>query len=170
MTNDKWIRILRPFVIIACFVAMYISAQFSVDGFNFQIPDKQWIGWALAFLIIVFEFAWVKGGDNLTLFSVGLFCYGYGLFTNVIGIMSYRGGANGWKDYILPIVFGAFLEIAPEPFLAWAISGDITSDPIGKIMNKLFGYGSSPPLKAHKYFGNDSPETRIYNQLPKRKR
>jgi hypothetical protein len=155
MTNDKWTRILKPFVVVACLIAMYISAIFSVDGFNFQIPEKQWIGWALAFLIIVFEFAWAKAGENLTLFCVGIFCYGYGLTTNVLGIVSYRGGITDWTDYILPVIFGAFLEIAPEPFLAWAISGDTTSDPIGKIIKRLFGEGNSYPVQSiSKSLGN----------------
>lgn len=136
--RTKWNTLLRFGGLVAALGGMYISAQFSVDGFNFSIDNRSWIGWAIAGIIIVLESVWQKFGGNRTLFAIAMICYGYGVCTNVLGILENRGGYNGnpWS-LIVPILFGILLEVFPEPLLAWSISGDTSSDPLGKFIDGL---------------------------------
>ena len=144
--RSKWNTLLRLGGFAASILGMYISAQFSVDGFNFSIDNRAWIGWAIAGIIVVLESVWQKFGDNRTLFGIAMICYGYGVTTNVLGILSNRGGYDGnpWS-LLVPIVFGILLEVFPEPVLAWSISGDVSSDPIGKFIDGLTTEGVSSP-------------------------
>ena len=67
-----------------------------------------------------------------------MICYGYGISTNVLGILFNRGGYDGSPvSLIVPILFGVLLEVFPEPLLAWAVSGDVNSDPLGKFLDGL---------------------------------
>jgi hypothetical protein len=136
--RTKWNSLLRIGGLVAALGGMYISAQFSVDGFNFSVDNRSWIGWAIAGIIIVLESVWQKFGDNRTLFGIALVCYGYGVSTNVLGILENRGGYDGNPtSLIVPILFGILLEVFPEPLLAWSISGDTSSDPLGKFIDGL---------------------------------
>ena len=136
--RSKWNTLLRISGLVASLGGMYISAQFSVDGFSFSVDNRQWIGWAIAGIIIVLESVWQKFGNNRTLFSIAMICYGYGVATNVLGILSNRGGYDGSPtSLIVPILFGILLEVFPEPLLAWSISGDTSSDPLGKLIDGL---------------------------------
>jgi hypothetical protein len=136
--RSKWNTLLRFAGFIASMFGLFISAQFSVDGFSFSVDDRAWIGWAMAGIIIVLESVWQKFGENRTLFIIAMICYGYGVVTNVLGMLANRGGydQNPWS-LLVPIVFGVLLEVFPEPLLAWSISGDTSSDPIGKFLDGL---------------------------------
>ena len=139
--KNKWNGLLRISAFAISLLGIYISAQFSVDGFEFQVDDRVWIGWGIAAILVVIESVWQKFGNNTTLFVLAITCYIYGIFTNVAGIISNRGGfdfvnPNYWS-LIVPIVFGILLEVFPEPILAWAISGDTSSDPLGKFLERL---------------------------------
>lgn len=131
-----WNSIIRISGFLAAIVGMYISAQFSVDGFSIQVPDRTWVGWGLVIILIVIQSAWQRFGDNLTIFALAMICYVYGITTNVIGIMGNRGGAQDFWDYLIPVIFGILLEVFPEPFLAWSISGDTSSDPLKKFVER----------------------------------
>ena len=139
--NKKWNGMLRIAAFAISLLGIYISAQFSVDGFEFQVDDRVWIGWGIAAILVVIESVWQKFGNNTTLFVLAITCYIYGIFTNVAGIIANRGGfdmvnPNYWS-LIVPVVFGILLEVFPEPILAWAISGDTSSDPLGKFLERL---------------------------------
>lgn len=134
--NRGWNALIRIAAFFAAISGMYISAQFSVDGFSITVPDREWVGWGLAIILIVVQSAWQKFGDNLTIFALAMICYVYGIVTNVLGIMGNRGGVQNIVDFIIPVVFGILLEVFPEPFLAWSISGDISSDPLKKFVDR----------------------------------
>lgn len=136
--GKQWDGMLRVSALVISLLGMYISAQFSVDGFSFQIDDRTWIGWGIALIIIVLQSIWQKFGGNVTLFVIAMTCYVYGITTNVLGIIQNRGGFDGNKwSLVVPIVFGILLEVFPEPVLGWAISGDTSSDPIGKLLERF---------------------------------
>ena len=136
--NRNWNALLRLGALGASLLGMYISAQFSVDGFSFNLDNRQWIGWGLAVILVVLESVWQKFGGNLTLFALAICCYAYGIITNVLGILGNRGGYDGNPLHVVvPIVFGILLEVFPEPVLAWSISGDITSDPLRKAIEHI---------------------------------
>lgn len=130
-----WNAILRIAVLCASLWGMYISAQFSVDGFQISIDQRAWIGWGLAIILIILESVWQKFPSNLTWLCIAVLCYGYGVTTNVLGILGSRGGFHGSPtELVVPIFFGLLLEVFPEPALAWAISGDTSSDPVRKLV------------------------------------
>lgn len=131
-----WNALIRLAGFLAALAGMYISAQFSVDGLSITVPNREWVGWGLAVILIVIQSAWQKFGENLTIFALAMICYVYGITTNVIGIMGNRGGTHDFWDFIIPVVFGILLEVFPEPFLAWSISGDISSDPLKKFVDR----------------------------------
>lgn len=157
--NRKWNALLRIFALCASVLGMYFSALFSVDGFSFQVDERAWIGWGIAAIIVVIESVWQKFGNNVTLFVLALVCYAYGIITNVAGILSNRGGYddNPWS-LVVPIVFGIFLEVFPEPVLAWSISGDTSSDPIGKIIERS---SDSPNTNDHRKFRQVADEIKL---------
>ena len=137
--RTKWNTLLRLAGLVAALGGMYISAQFSVRGFEFSVSGTAWVGWAIAIIIIVLESIWQKFGQNRTLFAIALGCYGYGIITNIVSIVQAKGGYSNvnWLDYLVAIFFGVLFEVFPEPVLAWAISGDVGSDPLGKFVDGL---------------------------------
>jgi len=160
--GKQWNGMLRVAAMVISLLGMYISAQFSVDGFKFQLDDREWIGWAIALIIIVIQSIWQKFGGNVTLFVIAMTCYVYGITTNVLGILQNRGGWDGDKlSLLIPIVFGVLLEIFPEPVLAWAISGDTSSDPIGKLLERFNEGQHSQPTKRYSYDVQDELKQRI---------
>jgi hypothetical protein len=136
--RTKWNGLLRLLAIAGSLLGMYLSAQFSVDGFRFTVDDRAWIGWAMAGILIVIQFIWQRFGGNLTLLVLALVCYLYGITTNVVGMIHNRGGYDGNPmSLVVPVVFGLMLELFPEPVLQWAISGDTSSDPLGKFLDRV---------------------------------
>lgn len=126
--------ILRLLAVGASIVMMFISAQFSVDGFAFQNPDRAYIGWLLAVILIVVEMIFNNGvasvedardpqeaRRNTILLVAGLVAYAYGVATNISGILHSGRLPDGVFDYIVPIALGLFLEIVPEPLMVWAL-------------------------------------------------
>ena len=135
--NKRWNTLLRLAGFCAAIYGMYVSARFSVNGFQFSTDNPVWMGWGIAVIIIVLESVWQKFEQNRTLFVIAVVCYSYGIITNVVGIAEAKGGytSMNFMDYVVAVVFGALFEVFPEPLLQWAISGDTTSDPLGRILD-----------------------------------
>lgn len=152
---EKYIRFAAR---IAGVVMLYISAMFSKDGFSFSNPNKQWVGWAFAVIVIVVEFVWNKRGakHGVTLYVCGWICYCYGLYTNILGIMV-GGGAvitgtgfaflgsflSNALTHPVALFGGAMLELLPEPMLIWSFTGESAqSDPVGHMLDARQGIQS----------------------------
>lgn len=157
--NKKWNSLLRFAGFVAALAGMYISARFSVNGFQFSTDNPKWIGWAIAGIIIVLESVWQKFGKNRTLFAIAVVCYGYGIITNVVGIAQAKGGyaSMDFLDYVVAIVFGTLFEVFPEPLLAWSISGDVSSDPLGKLIDGIDETPVARPINQPKKHINTNP-------------
>jgi hypothetical protein len=126
--------ILKILAVFSSIVMMFISAQFSVDGFAFQNPNKMYIGWMLAIILIIVEMIFNNGvasvedakdaqevRRNTILLVAGLVAYAYGIATNISGILHSGRMPDSYIDYIVPIALGLFLEIVPEPLMVWAL-------------------------------------------------
>lgn len=156
-----WNALLRFGAFVASVLGMYISAQFSVDGFKFSVDDRTWIGWGMAAILIIIQSVWQKFGNNVTLFVMAMVCYGYGIVTNVVGMIANRGGYNdNPMSLVVPIIFGILLEVFPEPVMAWSISGDITSDPLKKLLDRI-GTGVEQGTKKYSYDVSDDIRQRL---------
>lgn len=144
--------------IIAILVALTLwglSTKFSVAGFGASIDAKEiWIGYVLSFCITAIQLIWngMRDKTNLTLWSAGMLSYGYGIFTNVVGILFWQG--YNFEDLsrnllliIFPLVLGLFLEIVPEPLITWALTGDHKS---GDFLGNLLGNNLIPNSNKNK--------------------
>lgn len=144
MTEQGWMRLLRGAAFVGGIVAMYVSAQFSVEGFSINHPNLIWIGWFLAALIVVVEFTWRKPGmeDNLTMAIVGICAYTFGIITNVRGLMIAMGVVDWQQEIfsvIIAVITGIFLEIMPEPFFSWGLTGKSMADMFGEVQSMVNG-------------------------------
>jgi hypothetical protein len=122
-----------------------LSVKFSKDGFNFTVPDMAWAGTLLALFVTAIQLVWNKEGanGNLTLMAVGVAAYLYGIYTNVMGIMSAQGLTDVSSQplsMVFPLILGIFLEITPEPLLVWGLIGSsFGGDFLSNIFNATQG-------------------------------
>lgn len=164
MTDRGWMNFLRGAAFFGGLIAMYTSAQFSVAGFSIDNPDLVWVGWLLAFLIIIVEFTWRKPGmeDNVTMAVVGISAYVFGIITNVRGLMIAMGVSNPMSDvfsFIIAIITGVFLEVMPEPFFSWGLTGKSMADMFGEVQTMMNGTGK--PVHHPQTVGD-----RVRNSIP----
>lgn len=170
----------RVMAVIVAVLLWILSMRFSVAGFGADIsknPDDVWIGWTLAFAVTAFELIWngMKERTNLTMYTVGVLCYGYGIATNILGIMAWRGmtlddfmtipsNPAAIVSLILSVVFvvclALVIEISPEPAFIWGITGDHTG---GDFLGNIFG-NYIPVAPKHKEWGvKDNPSYKNSN-------
>lgn len=139
MNQNTYNKILRILAVLCASYMLWVSATFSVSGFNIIVKDKEYIGWGLAAVIIIVEMIWNKVGikGGFTLFSAGLLCYFYGIYTNITGVVASADFLNtqGVQEIFASTILGLFLEIVPEPLFVWGLVG-MASDPIGNLINK----------------------------------
>jgi hypothetical protein len=150
---DKWNKISRIAAFFASIVVWWISIRFSVDGFNFSLPNMIWVGWALGFCITVIEIVFNKPGvhKNLTLWVVGAMAYCYGMYTNIAGIWVAQGEQAGYTHFIFPVILGCAIEWIPEVLFTWSLLGMVTpeGDFLGNVINMFTkksdkGYSNLP--------------------------
>ena len=138
--RNIWNTISRIAAFFVSIAVWWVSINFSVDGFKFEQPGKEWIGWVLGLSITVIEIVFNKPGirRNLTLWTIGAMAYAYGMWTNVVGIYISGNGHGGW---IWAGLLGAVLEWIPEVLFVWAILGVVTKegDFIGNIIKMFTG-------------------------------
>ena len=179
--KDKYDQLVRLCSLLASVLMLWISATFSQSGFAFTQPGKEWIGWALAIILIVVEIVWNKKGakHGVTLYVGGLACYVYGLYTNILGILVTSGQApaevGGWLTIIasfvtlaishpVALIGGIMLELLPEPLLVWSLTGDsLQADPLAHMADWKFGTKSrTPTAMEHQVAGSRQSPSRPY--------
>ena len=125
-------------------LAWVISIWFSYLGFKFQNQEVQWIGWVLGFLITCGEFIFNTELKrlSLTLVAIGVICYAYGIYSNVVGFWSiqFPTEAFPWFDKRAAMSWfvGAILEIYPEAAFAWGMRA-MTGDLVGNLASLASG-------------------------------
>jgi hypothetical protein len=133
IVNDKlYGSVLKVLAFGSAVIMMFISAQFSVDGFSIQQPNRLYIGWLIAAILIIIELIFnytIASDTDLTktenkrlviLLYAGGAAYLYGIATNVIGIIKSGATPDAFYDFIVPVALGIFLEVVPEPLMVWA--------------------------------------------------
>lgn len=177
----KWDTAVRWACGIGAIASAVISAQFAVDGFSFDFPGREWMGWVMAALFIVVELAWNKKGaeHGITMYAAGVACYMFGIYTNVIGIALARAGGLPIKtnfatnaewivSWLIPSVFGFFLEVLPEPLFIFALTGEsILSDPLKNFKKFKKGFGMNEadfPGSIPRSTGNRTAPVRVPRQ------
>jgi len=131
-------KIYKWLAILAALGAWALSVMFSMDGLAFVMNNEkyQYVGLGIALIITVVELVWSRDGtDNgLTMNVLGLACYAYGIYTNVIGITVAQG--NSGNITLFAIAAGLFLEVAPEKLF---LRGLLGPNKEGGFFENLFG-------------------------------
>jgi hypothetical protein len=94
------------------------------------------IGITLAVVVSVVQFIFgtAYGELNWTLRIAGLAAYVYSIYTNYLGIKHILGA-----DDFMAISSALFMDIYPEPAIAWALGEALTGDLFGNIGKIAFG-------------------------------
>jgi len=129
---------------ISAILAWAISIYFSYLGFKFQNTEVLWVGWVLGFLITCGEFIFNTELKrlSLTLVAIGIVCYGYGVYSNVVGFWSiqYPNQTFPWfkPESAMSWFVGIILEIYPEAAFAWGMRA-LTGDLVGNVASLASG-------------------------------
>lgn len=133
--SDNLLRIKRILALIVSVGLTGISIWFSKKGFGIESDEKIiWVGWFLGITVNVIELVFNTSVQKLnpTLIAAGMVAYGYGLYTNYAGLHEIL--SNPW----FALVVGIFMEVLPEPLLAWAIQVYDGGDVVGNIGELLW--------------------------------
>lgn len=137
-------RILKRIAMVTGFVVLAISIYFSYDGFDQSVTGgndgytflAKVIGFTLAIVVCVIQFIFGTGYKDLnwTLRVVGIASYVYSIYTNQLGISHVLGATDfmAWASAL-------FMDIYPEPAIAWALGEALTGDLFGNIGKMVFG-------------------------------
>ena len=137
-------RILKRIAMITGFVVLVISIYFSYDGFDQSVTGGNSgyttlavvIGAVLSIVVCVVQFIFSTSYKDLnwTLRIVGVATYVYSIYTNKLGA-SHTLGATDFMSWAIAL----FMDIYPEPAIAWALGEALTGDLFGNIGKMLFG-------------------------------
>ena len=136
MNEQKFNMWVRRVVMVFAIGAWLLSIYFSADGFGFQVPGFFLVGIFLGGLVTILEVVLNKGVKSMTLRLGGLLAYGYGWWTNFIGLsvaMGHPDFASDPKQMVIPVILGLFLELIPEPLALWSL-GINGHDVIARLM------------------------------------
>lgn len=143
MNERRYTQLIRLTAILVALLLWFMSVQFSVDGFNFVLPKYQWMGYLLALAVTALELVFNEEGmrHSLTLVTVGLLSYLYGIITNVIGVWVAQGSPDPLNNplaIVFPALLGFFLEVSPEPLLVWGLIGSGVRDVLAHLMGDSY--------------------------------
>lgn len=135
--------------------AWAISIYFAYEGFKFENTSVLWVGWVLAILVTCGEFIFNTEIRKLTvtLLLIGLICYLYGIYSNVVGFWSVQNPTLPFpwfdKSAAMSWFVGSILEIYPEAAFAWGVRA-YTGDFFGNIVTLISTRGQSVGTKVNK--------------------
>ena len=143
-THSDMERILKRIAMITGFVVLVISIYFSYDGFDQSVTGGNSgytslavvIGAVLSIVVCVVQFIFSTSYKDLnwTLRIVGVATYVYSIYTNKLGA-SHTLGATDFMSWAIAL----FMDIYPEPAIAWALGEALTGDLFGNIGKMVFG-------------------------------
>lgn len=167
--GDGWKKFVRFAACGAALAFWLISIQFSKNGFGFNVPNLAWIGYVLGVGVTIIELVFNNDGKKhtLTLFIAGILAYLYGVYTNVVGFWLAQGSPPLGDDplfalgkLLLPIGFGLFIEIVPEPLFLWGIGKDG-----GDVLGHIFGGVAKRPRPP---FGGGAEQRDMFSDVSER--
>jgi hypothetical protein len=156
-------------------IGIAVSYYFSVRGFGTQIPDMMWAARGIVVFFIALQ---VYANRNLAatkknwaLMLSALASYGYGIWTNIVGILAFSGLSirdvswDNWYVMIIPIMVGLPIEIAPEALIIMGFSPEshtVISDGVAGMWNvvkSIFGSSESRTTYTPQYRTADTRPT-----------
>lgn len=147
--NSEMTRVLRRVAMFTGFATLLISIYFSYDGFDQSVSGENAgystlaiaIGLTLAVVVSVVQFIFGTSYAELnwTLRLAGIAAYVYSIYTNYLGIKHILGA-----DDFMAISSALFMDIFPEPAIAWAVGDALTGDLAGNIGKIILGDNKKP--------------------------
>ncbi len=136
MRDNGYDIVKRIIIAFGSIVGWIVSFRFSVLGFNVQVPNDQWAAVGLVIMFTALELAFSRTRLKLaaTLILGAFVAYGYGIWTNVLGIYVIMHPAAttlagaAWDQLVIPISAGTGLEVIPEALLVYAIFPETASE------------------------------------------
>lgn len=173
--TSEMTRILKRVALFTGFATLIISIYFSYDGFDQSVSGANEgysslaviIGLTLAVVVSVVQFIFGTAYSELnwTLRFAGLAAYVYSIYTNYLGIKHILGA-----DDFMAISSALFMDIYPEPAIAWALGEALTGDLAGNIGKIMFGETKKPAQNDYLNKPQYQPvKKQIYQNLPKQK-
>ena len=149
-------------------VILAISAYLSYDGFDQSVTGGnptyttlgKIIGISMCVAISIIQFVLSSRYDqlNLTLKVIGFASYAYSIYTNYLGAVHILGMSTE-----IALAASFFLDVVPEPLIAWSFGDALKGDLFGNAMKWIFGTGSnrqrSPERSPDRPFGK--PKERV---------
>lgn len=169
---------LRKIARLTGFAVLAISIYFSYDGFDQSVSGENpgysglavLIGFTLAIVVSVMQFIFGTNFKDLnwTLRIAGIAAYVYSIYTNYLGVKHVLGA-----DEFMAWASAFFMDIYPEPAIAWSLGESLTGDLFGNIGKILFG--DDKPQKyvpkhkpdhtgKHRVFSDQKLASPIFNQ------
>jgi hypothetical protein len=148
--KSEMTRILKRVALFTGFATLAISIYFSYDGFDQSVSGANVgysilavvIGLTLAIVVSVVQFIFGTSYAELnwTLRLAGIAAYVYSIYTNYLGIKHILGA-----DDFMAISSALFMDVYPEPAIAWALGEALTGDFLGNLGKIAFGDNKKPP-------------------------
>ena len=149
MRQSEMTRILKRVALFTGFATLLISIYFSYDGFDQSVNGVNegytalatTIGLTLAVIVSVVQFIFGTSYAelNMTLRIAGVAAYVYSIYTNYLGITHILGA-----DQFMAISSALFMDVYPEPAIAWALGESLTGDLFGNIAKIALGEKQKP--------------------------
>lgn len=136
--DSKLENVLRKLAIGLGIALLLASIYLSYDGFDQSVSGDnpnytllaQAIGLAIAITFNVLEFIIASRNENLstTLRVLGIFAYGYSIYTNYLGAQHLLQMDKG-----MAAIVGVFMDVVPEPMIAWGLGEAVMHDLFGNL-------------------------------------
>ena len=156
MNNSDMKQVLKRIALFTGIAALAISIYFSYDGFDQSVNGTNEgytglavvIGLTLAIIVSVVQFIFGTSYDELnwTLIAAGVGAYIYSIYTNYLGIKHVLGA-----DEFMAGASALFLDIYPEPAIAWALGESLVGDLLGNLGKAAFGIGGKEKNRPQPY-------------------
>lgn len=172
MRNTQMVVVLKRLSLVMGIILLAISMFFSYDGFdssagngeNYETLAKV-IGWCIAIAVSVIQFVFSTDykGLNWTLRLVGIVSYIYSIWSNKLGIAHtlLMPETNSW-------IVSVFMDVVPEPLIAWSLGEALSGDVVGNIGKMFFGgtETSSNKNKKKKHINYQPKSTYVAKHKP----
>lgn len=132
-----------------------ISIYLSYDGFDQGVTGgnttysnlAKVIGLVIAVSVGVLQFVFSSRYEqlNTTLKGAGLVSYAYSIYTNYLGAKHLLG-----MDDMTAIATAFFMDIVPEPMIAWGLGDSMKGDVLGNLGKWFTGYQPKPQQQPSK--------------------
>lgn len=144
----------KRLALISGILIFLISAFNSKNGFVGNTKNDLLLaamGWAFAIAATSAEFMFTSDFRKLnwSIIFLGFCAYAYSIYTNVLGLQSWRGSVMQYDA--VNVIGGIFMDVYPEAAIAWALGESKLGDVIGNIIktskrgDELTDTGPQPP-------------------------